>query len=57
MKMLIHAPGNMLSFAVELGFFLRDHTTPFTTTVAAGRAPVDYKQHRIPTAQVGAAPR
>ena len=52
--MLIQGPGNLLCFAVELGFFLRDHPTPFTTTVATGPATAEYKQHRISTAYVGA---
>ena len=50
LKMLIQAPGNLLlCFAVELGFFLRDDPTPFTTTVAAGPATAECKQHRIST--------
>ena len=57
LEMLIQAPGNLLCFAVELGFFMRDHPTPFTTTVATGPATVEYKQHRISTAHVAAAPR
>ena len=32
--MLIHAHGNLV--AVAVGFFLRDHPTPCTTTVTAG---------------------
>ena len=55
-KMLIQGPGNLLCFAVELGFFLRDHSTPFTTTVATGPATAEYKRHRISTAHVGTAP-
>ena len=57
LKMLMQPPGDLLRFAVELGFFLRDHPTPFTTTVATGPATVEYKQHRISTAHVAAAPR
>ena len=57
LKMLIQAPGNLLCFAVELGFFLRDHPTPFTTTVATGPATVEYKQHRTSTVHVAPAPR
>ena len=33
-------PAVLLLAAVELGFFLRDHPTPFTPTVAPGLAPV-----------------
>ena len=57
MKMRIQAPGNLLCFAVELGFFLRDRPTPFTTTVAAtGLATGEYQQNRVSTAHVAAAP-
>ena len=57
-KMLIKAPGNLLCFAVELGFYLRDLPTPFTTTtVATGPATVEYKQHRVSTAHVAPVPR
>ena len=56
LKMLIQAPGNLLCFAVELGFFLRDHPTPFTTTVSTGPATVEYKQHRTSTVYVAPTP-
>ena len=55
--MLIEAPGNLLCFAVELGFFLIDHPTLFTTKVATGHATVSYNQHRIFTGHVATAPR
>ena len=49
LKMLIHARGNLLCFAVELGFFLKYHPMPFTTTVVTRPATVEYKPLRFST--------
>ena len=54
-----NADSSLLESAVLcciIGFFLRDHPTPFTTTVATGPATAEYQQHRVSTAHVAAAP-
>lgn len=55
-QMLIQAPENLLCLTVELGFYLTDHPTLFTTTVATGPSTAEYLQHRVCTVHVATAP-